>query len=160
SIMPGICGIAARAGGGGDAHQQATTMQQVLVQEPWHVALQQCETPPKIGLAAVSLDGAGAKRRIAYDAATRSAIVLDGELLETSQLVAALRQIGTNIAENEHARLLLVGYLAEGDAFLRGLHGSFTAAIWHGGERQLALITDRFGTRPLYYSQLGQTFRF
>ena len=40
------------------------------------------------------------------------------------------------------------------------MHGSFAAAIWDARQEQLTLISDCFGTRPLYYTELDDSVLF
>jgi len=55
--------------------------------------------------------------------------VMDGELYDAASLRADLRSAGCPVTGESHAELLLHGYLLQGQAFFRNLHGSFTVAI-------------------------------
>jgi len=50
------------------------------------------------------------------------------------------------------ATALLSAYLADGDAALRGLSGSFALALWDGRRRRLLLVNDRFALRNVYWT--------
>ncbi len=130
-----------------------------LAHEPWHVRQSRIDDAAGAGLGVVTL-GDLPRGQVAWDAATSSGIVLDGELLESSRVAARLRREGVDVPAGDHAALLLAGWRHGGHAFLRELHGSFAAAIWEGGAQKLTLITDRFGTRPLYYRLAGGGVRF
>src|SRR5262249_41012447 len=65
-----------------------------------------------------------------------------------------LTAAGQRFRGDSHAELLLRGYESEGRAFFRGLHGKFVAALWDARARQLILVNDRFGMRPVYYAEL------
>jgi len=47
---------------------------------------------------------------------------------------------------------VLAAYLADGDAALRGLSGSFALALWDGRRRRLVLVNDRFALRNVYWA--------
>lgn len=72
-----------------------------------------------------------------------SAIVFDGELYS---IPAASRPVDRDAAPS----ILLEGYLREGDSYLANVEGRFAAAIWDDRRQQCVLITDKFGTKPLY----------
>ena len=59
---------------------------------------------------------------------------------------------------NIDAGQLLALYQQEGLEFLFRLHGAFVIAIWNG--RHLLLARDRFGHKPLYYTQTPDSFIF
>jgi asparagine synthase (glutamine-hydrolysing) len=48
---------------------------------------------------------------------------------------------------------LLGRYLDDGIGACAGIEGRFAAAIWDKARRELLLISDKFGAKPLYYSQ-------
>lgn len=109
-----------------------------------------------IGLGSLALENsASPSLRLAVDVAGKQALVLDGEIYEADRVAAALAERGgklpPNVGADAHAAVLLAGCRAEGPAFLRRIHGSFAAAWWDGVAGRLTLMTDRFGTRPVYY---------
>jgi asparagine synthase (glutamine-hydrolysing) len=130
-----------------------------LVHDPWHKEHSRCDQSAGAALGMVALAESN-RGQLAWDATTRSGIVLDGELFESSRVAEALRREGVEVPGGDQAALLLAGWRYGGRNFLRGLHGSFAAAIWDGGEQTLTLITDRFATRPIYYKVASEGLRF
>ncbi len=59
-----------------------------------------------------------------------------------------------------NALRLLEGYAAEGDAYLSRIEGRFAAAFWSESRRELTLLTDKFGSVPLYYSANSDSLSF
>ena len=51
-------------------------------------------------------------------------------------------------------------YECKGDEFVKFLRGSFAVVLWDARIRKLILATDHFGTRPLYYANVGSRFAF
>jgi len=54
----------------------------------------------------------------------------------------------------------LITHATRGAEGLRALNGSFVAALWDQERRELTLINDRFGMRPLYYAVVGGRLLF
>jgi asparagine synthase (glutamine-hydrolysing) len=51
-----------------------------------------------------------------------------------------------------HAEILLHGFLAHGEDFLRKVNGIYAAVICDIEQLKLTIISDRFGMKPLYYA--------
>jgi asparagine synthase (glutamine-hydrolysing) len=81
--------------------------------------------------------------------------VMDGEVYDYASQRQALMPAGHCFRTESHAELLLHGYQAHGQDFFRRLHGKFMAALWDARQRQLILVNDRFGMRPLYYAHVA-----
>jgi asparagine synthase (glutamine-hydrolysing) len=112
-----------------------------------------CDETAGLALGRVSLGFVNSAPQPAQAADGRFLAVMDGELHDVEALRSQLQSRGARLAGVSHAELLAVGLAAEGRDFLRRLHGSFAAAIWDSHTRQLHLVNDRFGTRPLYVTQ-------
>ena len=50
---------------------------------------------------------------------------------------------------------MLEDYLKQGICFVESLNGQFSLLLWDDRENKVFLVSDRFGSRPLYYSQEG-----
>jgi asparagine synthase (glutamine-hydrolysing) len=114
----------------------------------------------RFALGAVSL---GILSKSTEPAAQRSGdllCVLDGELYDTHQVCARLREQGHDLATDDHAGILLAQFNAGGPDSLAKLEGSFAAAIVDRQAESLTLISDAFGSRPLYYAQLPDRIVF
>lgn len=83
----------------------------------------------------------GRRPQLALDPLAEMLVAVDGEILEHGKLVA------------DPASLLLARCVrAENESALTaGLGGAFAAAIWDGRRRQLLLVSDPFGLRPLHW---------
>ncbi|MCI0641948.1 MAG: asparagine synthase-related protein [Gemmataceae bacterium] len=80
--------------------------------------------------------------------------VMEGEVYNYEEERRVLKAAGHVFRTDSHAELLLHGFEQEGQAFFRRLHGMFVAAVWDVPNRRLMLINDRFGMKPLYYTEL------
>jgi len=86
--------------------------------------------------------------------------VLDGELYDTDTRAAKLVAAGHRVDPEGHAALLLSLVAINGIESLAEINGSFAAAIVDTRAQQLTLVSDAFGTRPLYYAQLRDRVTF
>ena len=88
------------------------------------------------------------------------AIVFNGEIYNYRDLRAELEEEGWSFQTSSDTEVLLVGYLAWGEAVLDRLRGMFAFAIWDKAARQLFCARDFFGIKPFYYAQCGGRFIF
>ena len=88
------------------------------------------------------------------------AIVFNGEIYNYRDLRAELVAEGWTFDTSSDTEVLLVGYLAWGEAVLDRLRGMFAFAIWDKAARQLFCARDFFGIKPFYYAQCGGRFIF
>ncbi len=86
--------------------------------------------------------------------------VVNGELYNTKELFADLRNTGLKVDSTRPADLLLAGFIRYGTAFFRSLEGCFSACIYAEDLRELYLIRDSFGTKPLFYTFIGNCLVF
>lgn len=154
--MPGICGLVRSPTSTETMRRQIEAMQRRMVPAAWHVQSAWSGAAStgsaSVGLGCVALESTARRSpRLAIDEAAQQVLVLDGELYDTEVLAAELSREGAAHAPTDHAALLLAGCQRHGAAFLRRIHGSFAAAWWDGAAGRLTLMTDRFGTRPVYY---------
>ena len=151
--MPGICGIV-------DVNEHAEAgfvLDEMIVpmqHEPWYLVQRCSGLTPGVELAQVSLGNSSAMQIARLNNGTRTA-VMDGELYDADHACRELRAAGCHVDEDHHAEILMRGVELLGAEFLRRLHGSFVAAVWDAPRRQLTLVNDRFGMRPLYYAQIA-----
>lgn len=88
------------------------------------------------------------------------AIVFNGEIYNYQELRVELVASGWEFMTRSDTEVLLVGYLAWGEAILAKLRGMFAFAIWDGYRQQLFCARDPFGIRPFYYTQQAGRFIF
>jgi len=63
-----------------------------------------------------------------------------------------LKSRGHTFRTNGPAEFIVHAYEEYGKHVFEMLNGSFSIVIWNKKESKLMLVTDRFGTRPLYYA--------
>jgi len=88
-------------------------------------------------------------------------VALNGEIYNYRELRRRLRQAGHVLSTAGDTEV--IAHLAEDCEpveLARRLDGMFALAVWDERRRRLVLARDRVGKKPLYYSQVGQTFVF
>jgi len=88
------------------------------------------------------------------------AIVYNGEIYNTDELVPELRKAGYVFETTTDTEVILYAYMHFGPDFVQRLNGIFAFAIWDGGRDLLLLVRDRLGVKPLFYSVRGDTLVF
>lgn len=83
-------------------------------------------------------------------------LVMDGRLDNRHELLPALR-LARNASD---AACVLAAYEAWGERFAERLNGDFALAVFDGLKRQLILVRDSIGVRPLYYFRSDRLFVF
>jgi asparagine synthase (glutamine-hydrolysing) len=105
------------------------------------------------------IDVAGGHQPLANEDETIWA-VLNGEVYNFRALRERLRQAGHVFATRTDTEVLVHLYEERGDQLVHELDGMFAFAIWDSKACRLVLARDRFGEKPLFYSELAGTLSF
>ncbi len=109
-------------------------------------------------LAIVDLVG-GQQPRV--DPATGDALIFNGEIYGYAALAGALAASGVNLTDRSDTEVLFRLLQCDGvEAALERVDGMFAFAFYHAATRQLHLVRDRFGEKPLYYIEHNGTLIF
>lgn len=87
-------------------------------------------------------------------------ITYNGEIYNLKELKDDLNLKGWSFSTTSDTEVLLTGFLEYGPDFVTRLNGIFAFAIADPVHNQLYLFRDRFGIKPLFYTQEGETFLF
>lgn len=90
----------------------------------------------------------------------RYIISYNGEIYNFGELRIELEALGHQFHSRTDTEVLLEGYARWGMKVLDRLNGMFAFAIWDKVERELLIARDRYGIKPVYYTQCGSTFLF
>lgn len=88
------------------------------------------------------------------------AIVYNGEVYNTDELIPPLKAAGYTFETTSDTEVILYAYIHYGADFVSLLNGIFAFAIWDGAKEQLLLYRDRAGTKPHFYSLKENTLVF
>jgi len=87
-------------------------------------------------------------------------IVFNGCIYNFRDLRVQLRALGYRFFSEGDTEVILKAYAAWGVDCVNRFHGMFAFAIWERDSGRLILARDRFGIKPLYYSEFTQGMRF
>jgi len=109
-------------------------------------------------LAIIDLSDAARQPMVSHDG--RYVVVYNGELYNFRELRAELEPLGHRFRSRSDTEVLLAAWAQWGVKALDRFNGMFAFALWDRGERELTLARDRFGMKPLYYVQAGDSLLF
>ena len=89
------------------------------------------------------------------DPSCRYWITYNGEVYNYKELRAQLEVLGYLFRTNSDTEVVLNAYAEWGVKSFEKLNGGFAFAIYDKQEGKLLLVRDRYGERPLYYTQVG-----
>ena len=89
-------------------------------------------------------------------------ISFNGEIYNHAEIRAELERTGGHRWKTDHSdtEVILHAFEQWGIDCLKRFRGMFAIALWDGRARQLWLIRDRIGIKPLYYSIRHDRIRF
>ena len=102
----------------------------------------------------------GSQPMIRQDGGRTCAIVYNGEIYNTDELLPPLLAAGYTFSTTSDTEVILCAYLHYGRDFVRRLNGIFAFVIWDGRTGELLLYRDRAGTKPLFYRTPGGALVF
>ena len=105
------------------------------------------------------IDLAGGHQPI-FDADKRYALVANGEIYNYVELRKELEALGARPLSHSDSEVALHGWAHWGRASLKRLHGMYAFALFDHAQRELWLVRDRLGIKPLYYARLPDRVLF
>lgn len=91
----------------------------------------------------------------------RWVLAYNGEIYNHRDLRHRLERAGTRLRGESDTEVLVAAVERWGvDQALELCEGMFAAALWDRRDRELHLLRDRFGEKPLYYGWIGTVFAF
>lgn len=94
------------------------------------------------------------------DEATGNWITYNGEVFNFRDARQRLESRGLQFHSESDTEVLLKGFGKLGEAAIRDWRGMFAFGFWDAQPRQLTLVRDRLGIKPLYYYHDGETLLF
>lgn len=94
------------------------------------------------------------------DAELGLALVFNGTIYNYKSLRQELQGLGYRFFSEGDSEVILKAWHAWGTRCPERLHGMFAFAVWDANQKVLFLARDRFGIKPLYWSEDGARLRF
>lgn len=104
-------------------------------------------------LSIIDTSSAGHQPMLSADG--RLVLILNGEIYNYRELRDELASKGHLFCTHTDTEVLLEAWAEWGEDCLPRLNGMFAFALWDNKERELFLVRDRVGVKPLYYSIQG-----
>lgn len=109
-------------------------------------------------LAILDVSAAGHQPFLSDD--SRYVMVYNGEIYNYKEFYPELKSNGFDIKTGSDTEVLLKLFQLYGSKMLHRLNGMFVFAIWDKLKKELTLVRDRIGVKPLYYSFYNDAFYF
>jgi len=109
-------------------------------------------------LAIIDLSPAGHQPMVSAD--HRWVLSYNGEIYNFRKLRAELEAAGVWFRSQTDSEVVLYALARWGTDALLQFNGMFALALWDRKERTLLLARDRYGIKPVYYSQQNNVFSF
>lgn len=87
-------------------------------------------------------------------------IVYNGEIYNMNSIKEDLIKKGALFRTDSDTEVILNGFAREGVSFIKKLNGIFAFAIYKSSAKELVLVRDRLGVKPLFYTVLNNTIVF
>ncbi len=94
------------------------------------------------------------------DATGQHALIFNGEIYNYRELREELKARGIHFRSTGDSEVLLQMLIQHGDAALPRLRGMFALAYWNETQQELLLARDRFGIKPLVYTDTADGVAF
>jgi asparagine synthase (glutamine-hydrolysing) len=94
------------------------------------------------------------------DGATGNWITYNGEVFNFRNVRRKLESRGLRFESESDTEVILKGYGLLGAEAITDWRGMFAFGFWDARQRQLTLVRDRLGIKPLYYYHDGESFLF
>lgn len=109
-------------------------------------------------LSIIDLSNAGHQPIMSSD--QRYVLSYNGEIYNFKELRKELEVLGYHFRSQTDSEVVLNALAEWGTDALLKFNGMFAFALWDRKRRKLLLARDRYGIKPLYYSQQGNNFSF
>jgi asparagine synthase (glutamine-hydrolysing) len=159
--MCGIAGVVGARAGSDRAGAVAAMVARLHHRGPDHHAVVELDEVASFGhtrLSILDLSPLGNQPMSSPDG--RWAITYNGEVYNFHELKRELEGRGHSFRGGSDTEVVLAAFAEWGTAALERLDGMFALALWDRRERELLLARDRFGKKPLYFTELGGGIAF
>lgn len=105
-------------------------------------------------LAVIDIEGGRQPMAADHDGLDVVVTTYSGEVYNYRELRTELEGLGQSFRTSSDTEVVLRAYLAWGEGFTERLNGMYAFALWDTRAKELLLVRDRMGIKPLYYLTL------
>lgn len=109
-------------------------------------------------LAIIDLSDAGLQPMSTAD--NRYKIVYNGEVYNHKEIQRELELLGHRFESRTDTEVVLKSWVQWGIRSVERFNGMFAFAVWDNVTRELSMVRDRYGIKPLYYALVGDALVF
>jgi asparagine synthase (glutamine-hydrolysing) len=157
--MCGISGLLHLDGCSADPQVVARMLAQIEYRGPDESGLY-ADGPVALGHRRLSIIDLGGGRQPMCNEDRSLWITFNGEIFNYVELGQMLRGKGHRFATHSDTEVILHLYEEYGDDCVQHFNGQWAFALWDGRRQRLFISRDRFGVRPLYYTNVKGQFLF
>jgi len=106
----------------------------------------------ELGLGRVTLGILNPETQPIYNEDKSVCIMMEGEVFDYQSIKENLKAKGHKFTVNNDPEFVLHLYEEFSKNFVHELNGSFIIIIYDNNKKELIIVNDRFGSRPLYYA--------
>jgi len=155
--MPGLVGFAGEFDPE-NAHNHIHTMAKAMSDQNWYKVETYIGEDVCFGRASLGL--LNPEPQPIWNEDKTLCIVMEGEIFDYQESKQELVHSGHDFKVNNDAEFILHLFEEQGEDFAAQLNGAFVVAIWNQEKRELILVNDRLGLRPIYYAFYKGFFSF
>jgi asparagine synthase (glutamine-hydrolysing) len=163
--MCGIVGIMNFNGRSGIDQNELVAMRDTMIHRGPDGAGAWTDAAGRLGLghrrlSIIDLSDAAAQPMHSHDG--RISLVFNGEIYNHAELRAELQQLGHHHWKTDHSdtEVIINAYLQWGIDCIKRFRGMFAIALWDDANRELWLVRDRLGVKPLYWTIADERLLF
>lgn len=149
--MPGLVGIVKKNGDALAIEKLLRKMCQIIKYEDWYKT--DTFLDKIIGMGRISLGILNPEPQPIFSENKNLCIMMEGEIYDYENIKDELISHGHKFSINNDPEFILHLYEEYGKSFVSKLNGSFILIIWDKEKQELLIINDRYGLRPLYYTE-------
>jgi len=149
--MPGLVGIVATQTVNDNTEKLLSKMCQAVRHEEWYKT--DTYVNKTVGLGRVHLGIFNPEPQPIFNEDKTMCILMEGEIYDYQNMKEELVSKGHNFSVDNDPEFILRLYEEYGADFVHKLNGSFTLVIWNENSQELLIINDRYGLRPLYFTE-------
>jgi asparagine synthase (glutamine-hydrolysing) len=90
----------------------------------------------------------------------RYVLTYNGEIYNFKNIRTELKSLGYRFKSGSDSEVVLNSWIEWGENCVLKFNGMFAFSVWDENLKTLFLVRDRYGIKPLYYSQFGDVFLF